>query len=72
MYVEACSLQSESNQIQKIHKLAENDALCRSILRTKGAELFDQRLNLRRGPPIIEVQPSKNTLPGGRHIFFEF
>ena len=63
-------LQPKRNQIQKVDKLAEHDALRRSILQPEVAQLFHKSLNLRRGSPIVQIQPTEDTLPSRDSALF--
>ena len=60
--IEPGSLKPESNQIQKVHKLAENQTLRRGIFGPEITQLFNQRLDLWGGAPVIEVESTKDTL----------
>ena len=64
------SLKPIRNQIQKVDKLAEHDALRRGILQPEIAQLFHEGLDLRRGSPIIQIQPTEDTLPSRDSALF--
>ena len=60
--IEPSSLKPESNQIQKVHKLAEHQTLRGGIFASEITQFLYQRLNLWRGAPVIKVESTKNTL----------
>lgn len=70
-YIEARALQSERDEVQEINELAEYDALGRRILVAQFRKLFNQRLNLGRGSPCINIESTEDALPRSRSGFIE-
>ena len=68
---EACSLQPVRDQVEEVDKLTEDDALGRRILLAQVAELLDQSLDLRRGAPLVEVEPAENALTRLHLLFID-
>lgn len=70
-YLESSILESECNQVQKVHELTEHDTLCCYILLTEVIQLFHKRLNLGRRTPLVQVDSTNDTLTG-LCVLFEF
>ena len=61
-YCEPSLLQPICGEIQKVHELAEHKTFGGRVLLPEVAELLDERLDLRRRPPLVQVQPAEDTL----------
>jgi hypothetical protein len=61
-------LQLESDQVEEVDKLAENEALRRRVLLSQITELLNERFNLRRRFPGVDVKSAQHPLTGG-HVF---
>lgn len=71
-HLEPRALQPIRNEIEEVNKLAEDETLGRRVLQPEIAQLLDERLDLGRRPPRVQVQPPEYALPCGRQILLEF
>ena len=61
----ASTLQPERDQVQKVDKLAEYDALRGRVLIAQIAQLFYERFYFRTRSPRVDVQTAKDALARG-------
>lgn len=61
-HFEARSLEAISNQVEEVDELAEHQALRRGVLHAQVAQLLDERLDLGRRPPCVQVETPEDPL----------
>jgi len=69
---ESSFLQSICDQVQEVHKLAENDAFGRSVFHSQITQFLHESLDLRRRTPGLQIQAAEYPLTCVGDVFFQF